>query len=76
MPVGKFTTIFGDVSVLHVCKFNTNYAIKFHNCSGKKILLYVSQKMLLKMWRELVKHSVVLGCLFIDFLTKDPYHWI
>ena len=41
----KSQSFFGDVSVLKVCKLNTNYAIKFYKCSGKKLLLNVNQKM-------------------------------
>ena len=55
---------FGDISILQVSKFNRNYATKFHKCSGKNVLLYNYQKMFLKIRKELVKHSVVLGCLF------------
>ena len=40
--------VFGDVSVLKVCKVNANYAIKFQECFRKKILLYVYQRMFLK----------------------------
>ena len=42
----KLQSFFGDVSVLKVCKLNTNYAIKFYKCSGKKDMLNVHQKML------------------------------
>ena len=76
MPAGKSVQqFFGGVSVLKVCKFNTNYAIKFHKFSGKKILLYVYQKIFLKILIKLVKHSAVLGCLFIDYFTKELYRW-
>ena len=34
----KLQSFFGDVSVSKVCKLNTNYAIKFCKCSGKKVL--------------------------------------
>ena len=34
---GECASILGDVSVLKVCKLNTNYAIQFYYCSGKKI---------------------------------------
>ena len=39
----------GIISVLQVCKLNANYTIEFHNCSGKKILSSVYQKMFLKL---------------------------
>ena len=58
----KLPSFFRDVSVLKVCKLNKNYAIKFRECSGKKLLPNVHQKMFLDMKRELVKHSVVHGC--------------
>ena len=46
MPVGKVTILFiGEVSVLQVCKLNTNHAIKFLKCSKKKIWPTVYQKM-------------------------------
>ena len=34
----KLQSFFGDVPVLKVCKLNTNYAIKFYKCSGKKLV--------------------------------------
>ena len=34
----KLQAFLGDVSVLKVCKSNTNYAIKFYKCSGNKLL--------------------------------------
>ena len=42
----KLQSFFEDVSVLQVCKLNTNYATKFSkiNCSGKKLLLNAHQK--------------------------------
>ena len=43
----KLQSFFGDVSVLKVCKFNKNHAIKFYKCSGKKVLPNVYQKMFL-----------------------------
>ena len=43
----KLRSFFGDISVLRACNLNTNYAIKFHKCSGKKRLLNVHQKMFL-----------------------------
>ena len=43
----KLQLFFGDVSVLKVCKFDTNYAIKFYKCSVKKFLPNVHQKMFL-----------------------------
>ena len=52
----KLQWFFGDVSVSKVCKLNTNYAIKFFKCSGKKLLLNVKQKKISKIKRELVKH--------------------
>ena len=41
----KLQSFFGDVSVLKVCKLNTNYAIKFYKCSKKKLLSNVQKKM-------------------------------
>ena len=38
-------SFFRDVSVLKVCKLNTNYTIKFYKCSRKKVLPNVHQKM-------------------------------
>ena len=38
-------SFFGDVSVLKVCKLNTNYGIKFYKCSKKKLLPNVHLKM-------------------------------
>ena len=38
----------GDVSVLQVCKLNTNYDTKFDKCSGKKIFLNAYQKIFLE----------------------------
>ena len=38
-------------------------------------MLYVCQKMFLKIWRELLKHSVVLGCLYIHYVRKELHHW-
>ena len=35
----KLQLLFGDESVLKVCKLNTNYDIKFHKCSRKKLCL-------------------------------------
>ena len=77
MPVGKSYNRFSQMylSVLQVCKLNTNYAIKFDKCSGKEILPNVYQNMFLNISRELVKHSVVHGCRFTDYFTKEPYHW-
>ena len=49
----KLESFFRDVSVLKLCELNTNYAIKFCRCSGKKNLPDVCQKMLS---RDLVKH--------------------
>ena len=43
----RSTLQLGDVSVLQVCKSNTNYAIKFYKCSWKKIVPNVYQKMFL-----------------------------
>ena len=40
----KLQSFFGDVSVLKVCKLNTNYSIKFCKCSRKKLLPNVHQK--------------------------------
>ena len=40
----KLQLFFGDVSVLKVRNMNTNYAIKFYVCSGKKILPNVHQR--------------------------------
>ena len=40
----KLQSFFGDVSVLKVFKLNTNYAIKFYKCSGKKLLPNIYQK--------------------------------
>ena len=36
-----------DVSAFKPCKLNTNYAIKFYKCSGKKLLPNVHQEMFL-----------------------------
>ena len=41
----KLQPFFGDVSVLKICKLNTNYAIKFYNCSMKKLFPNVHQNM-------------------------------
>ena len=41
----KLQSFVGDVSVLKVFKLNTNYAIKFCKCSGKKLLPNVHNKM-------------------------------
>ena len=60
--VGKVESFVKDASVVQVSKLNTNYTIKFPNCSGKEILLNVCQKMFLYKKRELVKQSVVHGC--------------
>ena len=65
----------GDVSVLQVCKLNTSYDIKFYKYSAKKILPNVNQKMFHDVWRPVVKHSVVHGCWFIDYLTKELHLW-
>ena len=70
----KLRSLFADVSVLKVCKLNTNYAIKY-KCSGKKLLPNVHQKMFLDIPRELVKHSVVHGCSITYDLTTELYHW-
>ena len=40
----KLQSFSGDVSVLKVCKLNTNYVIRFHKCSGEKRLMNVHQK--------------------------------
>ena len=34
----KSQSFLRDVSVLKVCKSNTNYVIKFYKCSDKKLL--------------------------------------
>ena len=44
----KLQQFFENVSVLQLCKFNTNCAIEFYKCSGKKILMNVYKKMWLK----------------------------
>ena len=41
----KLQSYFEDVSVLKVSNLNTNYAIKFYKCSGRKLLSNVHQKM-------------------------------
>ena len=44
----KLQSFLGDISVLKVCKLNTNYAIKFLNfckCSRKKLLPNAHQEM-------------------------------
>ena len=43
----KLQLLFGDVFVLKVCKFDTNYAIKFYKCSVKNLLPNAHQKMFL-----------------------------
>ena len=43
----KLQSFVGDVSVLKVCKLNTNYSVKFYKCSGKILLPSIHQKMLL-----------------------------
>ena len=43
----KLQSFFRDVSVLKVCKLNTNYAIKFYKRTRKKLLPNVHQKMFL-----------------------------
>ena len=45
----------------------TNFAIKFHKCSGKKFLRL--KNMFLEI-EELAKHSIVHGSQFIDYLTQ------
>ena len=39
----KLQSFFEHVSVLKVCKLNTNYADKFYKCSRKKLLPNVHQ---------------------------------
>ena len=41
----RLQSFFGVVSVLKVCKLDTNYDIIFHMCSGKKLLPNVYRKM-------------------------------
>ena len=41
----KLQSFSGDVSVLKVCKLNTDYAIKFYKCSMKELLPNVHQKL-------------------------------
>ena len=67
----KLQSFFGDASLLKVCKLIRNYAIKFYKCSGKKLLPNAHQKMFFDIRTELVKHSVVHGCLFTYYLTKE-----
>ena len=43
----RLQLFFGDVSVLKVCKLNTNYEIKFYKFSRKKHLPNVHQKIFL-----------------------------
>ena len=43
----KLLSLFGDISLLNVCKSNTKYPIKFSKCSEKKLLPDVHQKMFL-----------------------------
>ena len=62
MPVGKVTTVFRDVSVLQVCKLNTNYTIKFHKRFVKKISRNVYQKTFSQANIEPVKRSVARNC--------------
>ena len=60
---------------MQVCKINRNYAIRFHKPSGKKILLYVCQKMFLKISRELINIQLFVVVYLRTILTKQMYHW-
>ena len=42
----KLQSFYEDLSVLKVCKLDTNDDSKFYKCSGKKLLLNVHQKMI------------------------------
>ena len=44
----KVTIVFEDVCILQDCKLTINFAIKFHKCLEKKILLIFYEKMPLK----------------------------
>ena len=60
----KLQSCFRDVSVLKVCKLNTNYANKFYKCSGKVILSNVHQKNFLideeSIWLSMVVYSLII----------------
>ena len=57
----------GDVSVLNVCKLNTNYAIKFYECSRRKLLPNVHQKMFFLIYEDSWQ-SIQLSMLFVHLL--------
>ena len=72
-PVGRFTMVLGGVSVLQACKFNTNNAIKFHKCFGKKIVPNFYQKMFFNILKK-TRHAQE-NCCLISFkqvrITND-----
>ena len=48
----KLQSFSRDVSVLKVCKLNTNYAIKFYKCYRKNLLPNVHQKRYFLIYEE------------------------
>ena len=63
----KLQSFFGDASVLKVCKFNTNYAIKCCKCTWEKYLLNVDQKCFL-IYMTTAGKTISCPWLFINLL--------